>query len=78
MRTFSLGRVFRFMRGSPGQASGVTGLAYWEQRTRTYGARAVLNLGHPEHEADAWTRRQTEEIFPHLGRCLTGERTGGP
>jgi SAM-dependent methyltransferase len=48
-------------------------LTYWEERARRHGARAVLNLGHPEHESDAVTCRQAEEIFPHLLRWLAGD-----
>lgn len=49
------------------------GLKYWEQRARTYGPRAVLNLGHNENEIEAVTRQQVETIFPHLARSLRGD-----
>jgi ubiquinone/menaquinone biosynthesis C-methylase UbiE len=50
-----------------------TGLAYWEDRARAYGPRAVLNLGHEENEFERVTRHQLETIFPHLARSLQGD-----
>jgi SAM-dependent methyltransferase len=48
-------------------------LAYWEDRARAYGPRAILNLGHKEDEIEAVTRYQVETIFPHLTRSLRGD-----
>lgn len=52
--------------------SKVSGLAYWEERVKVYGRRSVLNIGHSDAEMEAVTRRQEEEIFPHLRRALSG------
>jgi SAM-dependent methyltransferase len=52
---------------------GANHLAYWRRRTRRYGRRAVLNLGHTEDEFEAVTRRQKEEIFPYFSRMLRGD-----
>jgi ubiquinone/menaquinone biosynthesis C-methylase UbiE len=48
------------------------GLGYWQNRARTYGARAVISLGHPEHEFEAVTLGQRRQILPYLVRCLNG------
>jgi SAM-dependent methyltransferase len=58
-----------FARRPPSQSC----LAYWEDRARTYGRRAVLNLGHGEDEIEAVTRYQLETIFPLLSQSLRGE-----
>lgn len=50
-----------------------TGLAYWDDRARTYGARSVLNLGHRKEEVESVTRSQWETILPHLARSLRGD-----
>jgi SAM-dependent methyltransferase len=65
----ALKRRIRSWFGSPHAA----GLAYWEGRARTHGARAVVNLGHAEEALDALTRRQVNEIFPRLNGCLRGD-----
>jgi SAM-dependent methyltransferase len=64
-----LRRLLRFARRPLSQSR----LAYWENRARTYGRRAVLNLGHGEDEVEAVTRYQLETIFPHLARSLRGD-----
>lgn len=48
-------------------------LEYWTERARAFGPRSVLNLGHAETEYEAVTDAQKRELFPHLGRCLTGQ-----
>jgi SAM-dependent methyltransferase len=73
MKFASLTRFFRLRHRSPSQPSNEAGLAYWEIRAQTYGARAVVNLRHREDELEAITRRQLDEILPHLVRCLRGD-----
>jgi SAM-dependent methyltransferase len=46
--------------------------AYWRQRARRYGERAVFNIGHDEKELEEVTRKQKEEIFPYFRERLTG------
>jgi SAM-dependent methyltransferase len=48
-------------------------LAYWQQRARTYGRRAVMNLGHDEDAVDAVTRNQRATLFPYLTKLLRGD-----
>lgn len=48
-------------------------LEYWTERARAFGPRSVLNLGHAETEYEAVTIAQKRELFPHLGRYLTGQ-----
>jgi SAM-dependent methyltransferase len=55
----------RFRRNGGGGGAGDL-LDYWRRRADAHGARAVLNLQHPESEADAVTQMQKREIFPHL------------
>uniref|UniRef100_A0A7C3VH84 Class I SAM-dependent methyltransferase n=1 Tax=Planktothricoides sp. SpSt-374 TaxID=2282167 RepID=A0A7C3VH84_9CYAN len=45
---------------------------YWNWRAFKYGKRAVVNLGHPEHELEMITHQQKAEIFPYLTQLLTG------
>ncbi|HTY76890.1 MAG TPA: class I SAM-dependent methyltransferase [Candidatus Bathyarchaeia archaeon] len=49
------------------------GREYWESRARAFGARSVLNLGHPESEYHAVTEAQRRELFPHMSRLLRGD-----
>src|SRR5271157_6250808 len=51
----------------------LAGLAYWKERAREYGPRAVLNLAHREEEIEAVTRYQMEAIFPLFIRSLRGD-----
>lgn len=50
----------------------VSGRGYWEARAAQFGPRSVLNLAHPPEAFEAVTRRQREELFPHLARALRG------
>ncbi len=58
-----------------GRSPTVDDLTYWEQRTRVFGAQAVMNLHHAPAEIENVTRRQVAEIFPHL-RAVTPELVG--
>ena len=48
------------------------GTAYWEERARQHGRRAVLNLAHSDEEYDAVTRTQRQRLLPVLGQHLLG------
>ena len=48
-------------------------LEYWTERARAFGPRSVLNLGHAEREYESVTSAQKRELFPLLGRCVTGQ-----
>lgn len=48
------------------------GAEYWRDRVRRFGRRSVLHLSHGDDEYDEVTRRQKEEIFPHLRKALNG------
>jgi SAM-dependent methyltransferase len=60
-------------RARRGASGGPRGIAYWQRRARRHGARAVLHLGHAEHELEALTRRQAEQILPALRARLRGD-----
>jgi len=49
-----------------------TGIEYWEQRHKKFGARSVVNLGHSEKEFEMVTQMQKEELFPILKEQLSG------
>jgi SAM-dependent methyltransferase len=44
----------------------------WDERTQKYGARCVINLGHPAENFDRITVQQKAILFPVLRRLLTG------
>ena len=43
---------------------------YWEDRVKTYGGKAVYNLGHNNVELDEVTTKQIDIIFPLLKKKL--------
>lgn len=45
---------------------------YWEDRVKTYGGKAVYNLGHNNVELDEVTTKQIDIIFPLLKKKLNG------
>ena len=49
-----------------------SGIDYWEQRHKKFGARSVVNLGHQEVEFDKVTQMQKEKLFPILEEHLSG------
>lgn len=49
-----------------------SGIEYWEQRHKKFGARSVLNLGHPEEKFETITRIQKDFLFPLLQKQLKG------
>lgn len=65
--------IGRCLRGLGVRRPAPAPLEYWTERARSFGPRSVLNLGHPESEYEAVTAAQKRELFPHLGRCLTGQ-----
>ena len=48
------------------------GLSYWHERARRFGARAVLNIGHPAEHFDEVTSRQKALLLPRLQHRLEG------
>lgn len=56
--------------GSPER---VDELTYWEQRTRQFGAKAVVDVRYSADEVAAVTERQVAEIFPHLRAVMPQE-----
>jgi len=58
------------------QASSVDHTAYWQERVRQHGRRAVLNLAHDDSEYDKVTERQRRILLPLFTSMLIGtERT---
>lgn len=47
-------------------------IEYWKKRSRQYGKRSVLNIGHSEKKVHAVTKMQKDEIFPFLKQQLRG------
>jgi ubiquinone/menaquinone biosynthesis C-methylase UbiE len=45
---------------------------YWDNRAWKYGRRAVLNIGHTEHEIEEVTKKQKMVIFPLLQSYING------
>lgn len=45
---------------------------FWEQRSRRYGRRAVLDLRRTDAEYDSLSQEQWHRILPHLTRSLDG------
>lgn len=52
--------------------AGLRGLAWWEERARIHGSRAVFHLGHPPDALDAVTRRQVDVLGPLFRQHLRG------
>lgn len=49
------------------------GIGYWEQRAESLGARAVVNLDHPEADGlDAVTERHRAILLPAIAQLLDG------
>jgi SAM-dependent methyltransferase len=72
-----LGSLKRLARGWSTRPSASPGepdlLAYWEERARRHGRRAVLNMGHDEAAVEDVTRRQAATMFPYLRAMLRGD-----
>ena len=49
-----------------------SGVEYWEQRHKKFGARSVVNLAHPEEEFEKVTRMQKERLFTILKKQVSG------
>jgi len=64
-------RLLRRLLGR-GRDEAESGVPYWEQRARQYGARSVLNIRHTAEEMAAVTEWQKGILFPHLQRQLSG------
>lgn len=58
------------VRGKP-----FDGITYWENRANRLGARAVVNLGHPEERLDSVTQHQTDILMPLLRKRLEGSES---
>ncbi|NCD40827.1 MAG: class I SAM-dependent methyltransferase [Bacteroidia bacterium] len=68
-----MSRIKSFVAGKIAKRSPIS---MWRRRAKTYGQRAVLNLGHTDDEIEAVTQMQVDCIFPHLKESLLGtERT---
>lgn len=67
-----LDRVLRKAKSWIRRQAPRTGAAYWEDRAKRFGRRAVLNLSHAESEFDLVTERQTQLLFPLLTAQLQG------
>lgn len=60
--------------GDPDALVEAPGVAYWRDRARTLGARAVVNLDHPESDAlDAVTDGHRAALYPLLSAELHGD-----
>ncbi len=51
----------------------ISPIDYWEKRSKTYGKRSVLNIGHTADEFDEVTTMQKKKIFPILKQQLRGD-----
>jgi SAM-dependent methyltransferase len=52
-----------------------SGIPYWQERVRQFGARAVLNTGHSAAEIDRVTERQWNLLEPLLRAQLRGDES---
>ena len=50
----------------------VSSLAYWEERSKQYGRKSVLNLGHLKEEFETVTENQKKILFPLFKQQLSG------
>ena len=64
--------LFRLIRRFKLRGSG-DALAYWRERAKEYGARAVLNVNHPASEFVPVTQRQKDILYPFLRAHLRGD-----